>query len=171
MQNAYYAGVAAVTAYFTDPEKGRRRRIVAWATVVAAGAVAGGLAAWLGSDSGSHAPPAPGTTGPAGPQPNTEQFFDTIKPGSTYHGETYEWGAAANNVGAGEATPNLLRLIDHARHDGLIVDTWGSPASGHWGIDSVTVTLPDGELKSYYDTPRKLAILQWYAGGMGPNHG
>jgi hypothetical protein len=67
-----------------------------------------------------------------------------------------------------EATPKLLRLIGHARENGLTVDTWGDPDCGRWGINSVTVYLPDGTEKLYYDTPRKLAILKWYAGGMAP---
>lgn len=169
MRHAWYAGGAMVSNYFYHPDKGRRRRIVTRAAAVA-GAI--GLALWLDPDIGNQPPQTPDVAQPPqplGPAPNTEEFFDTIKPGSTYHGEQFEWTVAANNVGAPQATPKLLQLIDFARDGGLGVDTWGDPKSGDWGINSVTVDLPGGVQKTYYETDQKWAILHWYAGGMGPN--
>lgn len=172
LRSAWYAAGAVVSTYFTHPEKGRRRRIIA-RTVAALGGVAAALTI---ADLADHAPdhtvqpPIPSepvVPEPTGPPPNTEHFFDELKP-YHYNAEPYEWTAAANCVGPAEATPKLLRLIEYARQNGLVVDTWGDPACGHWGINSVTVQLPDGTEKSYYDTPRKLAILQWFAGGAGP---
>ena len=172
LRRAWYAGGAAIGAFFAHPEKGARRR-----AVVRTAAILGGVAAVLAiAEFADRTPdhivqppvvpePAPQ---PAGPPPNTEEFFDMLKP-YQYNGEPFEWTAAANHVGPAETTPKLLRLIGHARENGLTVDTWGDPDCGRWGINSVTVHLPDGTEKSYYDTPRKLAILKWYAGDMAPH--
>ncbi|MBX6334618.1 hypothetical protein IRY61_04755 [Candidatus Saccharibacteria bacterium] len=164
LRRAWYAAGAAVSAFFAHPEKGGRRRAIVRTAAILGGVAAVLAAAEIADRAGDQIvqPPAPE---PLGPAPNTEEFFDTLKP-DNYNGEPYEWAAAANHVGPAEATPKLLQLIDHARHNGLTVDTWGDPARGRWGITNVTVHLPDGAAKSYYDTPHKLAILKWYAGGM-----
>lgn len=171
LRHAWYAGMAAVTTYFTNPEKGRRRRILATSTALLGGAAAIGALLWLDGripDWQDQPGPVPSAAKPAGPPPNTEQFYDTLTPYG-YRGEQYEWTAAANAVGPAQATPRLQHLIHVARDNGLIVDTWGSMDCGEWGIVSVTARLPDGTEKTYYDTPRKLALLQWYAGGMAPS--
>jgi hypothetical protein len=164
---------ASAMLYFNHPEKGRRRQIVA----VAAGYAALGAAAWLFSHhyifGDRSAPPSAPTPHPAPapsapvappvePQPQTygSQFYDNLAP-TGYHGETYEWGALADQVGPPYATPELLEMADHARAAGATVDIWGDPASSHWGISYVTVNLSDGSQATYYDTWHKLAILQY----------
>lgn len=164
LRHVWYAGAAAVGAFFAHPEKGERRRAVVRTAAVLGSVASVLLIAELADHAPDHIVQPPPMAEPAGPPPNTEAFFDTIQP-HKYSGEPYEWTVAANHVGAPEATPKLLRLIEYARGNGLSVDTWGDPDSGRWGISSVTVHLPDGAEKSYYDTPRKLAIMQWYAGG------
>lgn len=168
MRHAWYAGAAAISTFFAHPEKGARRRAIARTVAVLGGVAAVLVAAELGDRAPDHVVQPPAPPEPAGPSPNTGEFFDTLTP-YQYNGEAYEWTAVANHLGAAEATPKLLRLIEHARDSGLAVDTWGDPDCGHWGINSVTICLPDGTQKSYYDTPRKLAILKWFAGGAGPD--
>ncbi len=189
LRHAWYSGMAAVHGYFTDPEKGRRRRLVMAGTVVVGGAAVVGALAWANGyrpDWCGHGQPAcppqaapppetfstppPETFTPIPdsfkPPHGTGLYFDSLQP-HDYHGEQYEWSAIANTHGASEATPYSLGLIDKACSNGLCVDTWGDPNSGDWGVNSVTVQLSDGTPKSYYDTPSKLAIIQQFASGTG----
>lgn len=189
LRHAWYSGMAAVHGYFTDPEKGRRRRLVMAGAVVVGGAAVVGALAWANGyrpDWCGHgqpacppqAAPSPETFGTTPPEtftplPDTFKpphgtglYFDSLQP-QDYHGEQYEWSAIANTHGASEATPYSLGLIDKACNNGLCVDTWGDPNSGDWGVNSVTVQLSDGTPKSYYDTPSKLAIIQRFANGTG----
>lgn len=165
LRRAWYAGGAAISAFFAHPEKGRRRRALAQTAAILGGVAAVLAAAEFADRAPDRLVQPPTAPEPAGPAPNTEEFFDALKP-DAYNGEPYEWTAVANHVGPSQATPKLLRLIEYARTNGLTVDTWGDPDRGRWGITNVTVHLPDGTHKSYYDTPRKLAIIKWYAGGM-----
>jgi|GEM_PF-5146936 len=153
-----YAGALA-GLYFGDPEKGRRRQVVA----ALGGLAVLGAAAWLLGAHHSHQEIQHAPSAVPEPSPPRTDFFDRLQP-SNYGGETYEWGALAHQVGALHATPDLLAMIGQADSHGAHVSTWGSPSSGHWGIVSVTVPLPGGGHKTYYDTPHKLAILQWFSG-------
>jgi len=157
LRHAWYAGGAAIGAYFYHPEKGRRRRVVARvATVV--GVV--GLVLWLNPEFGDRSPEMPDGAQPPAPPPNTRQHFDNLQP-ANYEGQHYEWGAAADDYGAKSASPQVLSMIQDARATpGVQVDTWGNPASGHWGINDITVNFDDGSQKTYYDTRHKWAILQ-----------
>lgn len=164
LKAAWYAGGAALATYFADPEKGRRRQAVTvllgYAAVAAAAYLAGkgqfgfNWHEW-NLKPPSHVPPAPPEA-----HPHTEQFYDNLQP-HNYHGQAYEWGAAADTVGPPNATEHLQDLIQGARAQGAEVHTWGSEASGNWGISYVEVPLPGGGSKAYYDTQHKLAIMQY----------
>lgn len=169
MRHAWYAGMAAITAYFANPEKGRRRRILATSTAVLGGVAATGALLWTSGrmpDWPDNPSPdwTPYVAPPAKAPQGTEQLCDAFTP-YAYHGEQYEWTAAANTYGSVLATPWLQDLIHAARDNGLVVDTWGSVDCGQWGVTSVTASLPDGTEKTYYDTASKLALLQRYAAG------
>ena len=163
-KTAWYSGGAALANYFADPEKGRRRQ--AAAVLLGYAAVAAGLylagKGHFGFNWHEWSPKPPSAAPPAPPevQPHTEQFYDTLQP-HDYHGQAYEWGAAADSVGPPNATEHLQDLIQGARAQGAEVRTWGSEASGHWGISYVEVALPGGGSKTYYDTQHKLAIMQY----------
>lgn len=157
-KNAWYAAGAATAAYFMHPEKGRRRQIL---TVLGGFAVIAGAAylagkGQFGFDWFNHKPP----SHELGPQPSTQQFYDSLKP-QGYHGQTYEWGAAADSVGPPDANQHLEGLIAGARAQGAEVQTWGDPSTGHWGITYVEVPLAGDGTKAYFDTQHKLAILEY----------
>jgi hypothetical protein len=99
LRRAWYVGGAAVSVFFTDPEKGARRRAIAQVAAILGGIAAVFTAAEFADRAPDHIvqqpvvpEPAPQ---PAGPPPNTEEFFDMLKP-YKYNGEPYEWAAAAN---------------------------------------------------------------------------
>ena len=161
LTNPLLVAGAALGTWLSHPEKGRRRQVLATLGVYAVI----GTAAWL---SGHHPvqesytalpPEALPPPKPAGPG-FTQAFVDQLKP-QNYHGQKYEWGAVAAQVGPAEATATVLEMVQDARGQGAQVDTWGSVRSGHWGIGDITVKFADGSHKSYYDTPHKLALLQY----------
>lgn len=162
---------ARTATFFYDPERGRRRRLA----IIAIGAIAIGTGAWLiGHYAHEHIQPpqSPPDALPPPSPPGPEVVpppQDTCAPQCPhdpalpqYKGQSYEWNLAADSYGPADATPHILRMIDAARaHDGVRVNTWGDPASGHWGISSIAVDTRDGGHRIYYDTPRKWAILEY----------
>jgi len=162
----------AVASYFSDPEKGRRRQIAATLGLYA---LLGSTAWLLGhhpfGEHEQYGAGQPSTTIPTSPvpvapnqPPHDAPFFDNLYP-SNYHGEAYEWSTAADQFGPAYATQELQEMIGYARQSGVSIDTWGSAAQGHWGITSITVPLDGGGYQTYYDTPHKLAILQYFSAG------
>ena len=145
-------------------EFGERHRGIQVAAVVGAYALAG-AALWLtghrefGWENPWDRQQPPAVEAPAKPA-LTKQFFDNLQP-QNYHGETYEWGAVANQASPAQATPQLLEMIQKTESAGVQVNTWGAPAAGEWGIKDVTIFFTDGTHTTYYDTPHKLAIIQY----------
>jgi len=169
---------AAFASYFNHPEKGRRRQIAATLGFYAVlGATAWAVGHHLFGEHEHYGPPQPTTSIPTNPVPtppvesppmpqgvHDAPFYDNLYP-TNYHGETFEWSTAANQFGPAYATHELQEMIDHARQSGVSVDVWGNTSGDRWGINSVTVPLDGGGYQTYYDTPHKLAILQYYSEG------
>ncbi len=161
LSQAWWTAGGTIGAWLAHPEKGRRRQIIATLGMYAAV----GTAAWLlGHPPNEHHQTAATSLPPQDTTPHppafNQAFTDNLKP-EDYEGQTYEWGAVADDYGAANATSELSEMIKGARAQGAHVGTWGDAGSGHWGISDVTVYFPDGSQKSYYDTPHKLALLQY----------
>lgn len=174
LKRAWYAAGAAVGTYFSHPEKGRRRRLVAIGGAVLAAGAAAFLYAHSHEELKEHITPSQPSSSPAEtpstppssascpPVQHNAQFYNDLQP-KHYHGEPYEWYAIANQTGPDNASSTLRHMISDARSGGVQVHTWGNPQGANWGISSVTVELSNGSHKTYYDTPHKLAILQYYS--------
>lgn len=180
----------AFTTYFGDPEKGRKRQIVAMlgglALLGAIGFIASNFSTWRhGLDESPLPSPEPVSAVPPGeppsppqsplPSPPTSQipyappavppafYIENLQP-ENYQGEAYEWGALENQVGSADATPQLLDMIATARKSGVHVVTWGDTSGDYWGITSVTTPVAGCRTETYYDTQHKLAILKYFSG-------
>lgn len=163
IKTAWYAAGAAMSSYFANPEKGSKRQTIAVLAGYVAVATVAYLAGkrpgfsfdfWDGINGESNAPGSPGASLP------TQQFYDNLQP-QGYHGEAYEWGAVADDVGSANVNAHLLDMVQDARGQGAYVQTWGDTATGNWGINYVEVPLAGGGSKAYYETQNKLAILQY----------